>query len=555
MKKRLQSGSFKFQKNDRIGAAGAEEDLALLQECFVDTGDLALLESFDDNRVVLLGRTGTGKSALLTMLSSRNSPHVIHISPENLALTYVTNSTILKFFSSLGVNLDPFFKLLWRHVLTVEILSHYFPEKEGDKQKSLLDRLREFFSGTSKKDKDMQQAISYLEGWGQNFWKETEFRVKEITSTLEKELSSALKAQVGSDLVSFGGDIGDVKKITETKRAELLTRGQDVVSKAQVQDLQKVLKLLGTVLADRQKKYYIVIDGLDEKWVEERLRYKLIMALIQTARDFIEIDNAKIIIALRRDLIERVFRLTRDSGFQEEKYQSLYLPLHWDKDDILAVLDRRIQKLFARRYTKQSVSHLDFLPQRFRGLSIGDYIYSVARRPRDVIAFFNTCIAAATDQPELTTRELRIAEGEYSQKRLRALGDEWSGDYPTLLDFTEILERKPCTFKIISLQEGDIEELCLLVAEKDPAGTGVLQKIAMQVVDCVISIESFKFTLIQTFYRVGLVGLKLAPYERESWTDELGRSVSSAEITNDTSVTIHPSYRRALGVVESPVDV
>lgn len=72
----------------------------------------------------------------------------------------------------------------------------------------------------------------------------------------------------------------------------------------------------------------------------------------------------------------------------------------------------------------------------------------------------------------------------------------------------------------------------------------------MQVVDCVISIESFKFTLIQTFYRVGLVGLKLAPYERESWTDELGRSVSFAEITNDTSVTIHPSYRRALGIVE-----
>ena len=51
------------------------------------------------------------------------------------------------------------------------------------------------------------------------------------------------------------------------------------------------------------------------------------MALMQTARDFNEVRYAKVVIALRRDLIERVFRLARDSGFQEEKYQSLYLPL------------------------------------------------------------------------------------------------------------------------------------------------------------------------------------------------------------------------------------
>ncbi len=550
MKKNLQSGSFKFKKNDRIGAAGAEEDITFLRECFVDTGDLELLEDFTDNRVVILGRTGTGKSALLTMLSRRNSQLAIHISPENLALTYVANSTILKYFSSLGVNLDPFFKLLWRHVLTVEILSCYFAEKDSGTQKSLLDSLREFFSGPSKKDKDMQQAISYLGSWAQNFWKETEFRVKEITSKLEKELKAALTSQFGHELVSIGADIGDKNRITETQRTELLNRGQNIISKAQVQDLSKVLNLLGTVLADRQKKYYVVIDGLDEKWVEERLRYKLIMALINTARDFIDVDNAKIIVALRRDLIERVFRLTRDSGFQEEKYESLYLRLHWDKDEILDVLDLRIQKLFSRRYTKQTVSHIDLLPHSFRNLSIGDYIYSVARRPRDVIAFFNTCIASATDQAKLTIKELKIAEGEYSKKRLRALGDEWSGDYPTLLDFTKILQRKQCTFKIISIQNNSIEELCLQVATEDHDGTGILQKLALQVADCLIPIESFKFQMIQIFYRVGLVGLKLTPHERESWADELGRSVSSAEITNDTSVTVHPSYRRALGVIE-----
>ena len=76
------------------------------------------------------------------------------------------------------------------------------------------------------------------------------------------------------------------------------------------------------------------------------------MALIQNARDFIKVKNAKLIVALRRDLIERVFRITRESGFQEEKYQSFYLPLTWSKAQILEVLDRRINQLVKRAYTK-----------------------------------------------------------------------------------------------------------------------------------------------------------------------------------------------------------
>ena len=85
-----------------------------------------------------------------------------------------------------------------------------------------------------------------------------------------------------------------------------------------MQDLSKVLKLIDGVLPGRNKPYYVVIDGLDEGWLEDRVRYKLIMALIVTARDFIGIDGAKVIIALRRDLMDRVFRIARDSGFQEE---------------------------------------------------------------------------------------------------------------------------------------------------------------------------------------------------------------------------------------------
>ena len=123
--------AFVFKQSDQVGAAGAELDQKYLSTCYVDTGALGLLEDLNDYRQIVLGRTGTGKSALLAEIAKRNGNHAIQISPEHLALTYVSNSTILRFFSSAGVNLDPLFKLLWRHVLTVEVLRRLLPLAEN----------------------------------------------------------------------------------------------------------------------------------------------------------------------------------------------------------------------------------------------------------------------------------------------------------------------------------------------------------------------------------------------------------------------------------------
>ena len=308
------------------------------------------------------------------------------------------------------------------------------------------------------------------------------------------------------------------------------------------------MMLLDSVLNDRQKQYYILIDGLDENWVEERLRYKLIMALILTAKNFIRVENAKVIIALRRDLAERVFRLTRESGFQEEKYQSLYLPINWSKEELIDLLDKRINILVASRYTTDKLTHLDLLPKKINKQPVTEFFFERAGRPRDVIAFFNSCILAAKGAAKLKAAEFKNAEGEYSRARLRALADEWSADYPSLLDFAMVLRQRPRSFKISLIENKEIEELCLRIATESPDGQGILQQHAMQLVNCVAPAEDFKIFLMQMFYRVGLVGLKLQPFEKETWVDERGRSISIAEISDTTSVVVHPAFQRALGI-------
>ena len=61
------SENFIFRENYKIGYLDAESDQSTLKECFVDYGMLDMLRGDGPERVVI-GRTGSGKSALLEML-------------------------------------------------------------------------------------------------------------------------------------------------------------------------------------------------------------------------------------------------------------------------------------------------------------------------------------------------------------------------------------------------------------------------------------------------------------------------------------------------------
>ena len=164
-----------------------------------------------------------------------------------------------------------------------------------------------------------------------------------------------------------------------------------------------------------------------------------------------------------------------------------------------------------------------------------------------MIAFFNTCVDVPPKSARLATSELMIAEGEYSKSRLRALADEWSADYPALIDFSRILQHRPPSFKLMTVSDSELEELCLHVAVERLGQRGLLVAEAIHVVDGVTLASTFRVTLFSAFYKVGLIGLKLERHEAASWADDVVRSVSTAEIDGSTSAVVHPSYHRALG--------
>jgi len=494
---------FRFKKLDSIGAADAEEDARFLRDCFVDTGDLEALRDMESARRIVIGRTGSGKSALLLRLADAQE-RVIAVRPESLALAYISNSTILQFMAELGVKLDIFFKLLWRHVFTVEILKYHFHITDEDTKRSFFQRICDLF-----KDKKHANALKYLEDWGQSFWEETEYRIKELTTKLERDLRASLEGGAAPVKLAAGG----TQTLSEEQKCDVIQRAQYVVNNVQIRQLSEIMDLLKDVLADEQKRYYIVIDRLDENWVEDRLRFRLIRALIETVKDFSRVQHVKIIIAVRLDLLDRVFRRTRDAGFQEEKYESLYLPLDWQRGKLIELLDFRINHLIRSRFTRQPVSYRDILPRDLDGRQPIDYILErTMMRPRDVILFFNLCIEKAAERPQITVQMIREAEGEYSRARLRSLADEWVGDYPNVADFAQLFRGLKQQFRISDLDDTQCQEFCLDFLTKRKHERDVLLVEAERLLNDEIGVSDFRKTLFQVYYRVGLLGLRPMPF-------------------------------------------
>lgn len=209
---------YKISKNQNVGSPDAETDENLL-DVFVRIPNVDHLIDTKNQESILIGRTGSGKSAILKYLKEKcENIHVIE--PEAMSLRFLSNSTILKYFKSLDVNLTLFYKVLWKHVFVVELLKLHFNEdlneKEGTKFKRII---KSIWDKMTKSNPRKERALKYLENWSDDFWKETEYRIRSIEQSLITNFAGKVGANV-DDILNFelGGDLTNSEnKIYEAK--------------------------------------------------------------------------------------------------------------------------------------------------------------------------------------------------------------------------------------------------------------------------------------------------------------------------------------------------
>jgi hypothetical protein len=129
-----------------LGNDVAESD-PLLETAFYDSAAYQAVESREQPHCLfLIGRTGSGKSALLKHLEEQHPTDVVRIIPENLSLPYISNLDVIRKLQLANVVPDPFFVALWKHVLLVELIQHRYkitsPQIKQNVFSSLMAKVR-----------------------------------------------------------------------------------------------------------------------------------------------------------------------------------------------------------------------------------------------------------------------------------------------------------------------------------------------------------------------------------------------------------------------------
>lgn len=531
-----------IRQNFKIGELDAESDTILLDKCFIDSGYLKKLLDPHDNSSVVRGRTGAGKSALLHMVMS-HAYKCRRLDPNDISIRFLEQSDIIAFFEALSVNLDMFYKILWRHILIMELL------KLRHDIKSELDT-NNFFTGIMsrlKKDEIKRKALEYFREWGDKFWIDTDAHLREITRKLERDT----KASIGGELSGIELNAEYAKKLSEEQIVDVKKRATEVVSGLQIQKLNEILTLLAEYsFDDPQKKYFIVIDQLDENWAENETRYKFIRALIEEIKVFRKIKNIKIIVALRLDLLRSVFNLTRGSGFQEEKYESYILDIKWTPEQLTELVQKRINEVYRRQYTLDNVRIQDVFPKPKGGpAGLAPIEYIIERtllRPRDVLQYVNECFSIALDRERVSWGTIQKAESAYSLKRLRSLKEEWGDIYPSFEETVELLRNLPDKFSRTVIPRSNIDSVIaeLSIQETDdPCAVSANRMLNGESKEADVINE-----ILLCLYNLGIVGFKVSSLTPYKWSFRDSTPATKNEIKRASGIKIHKMLHSALDI-------
>jgi hypothetical protein len=331
----------KLKKGVRVGALAAEHD-DLLASAFIDLGHIADLTDGKHPQFLILGRTGSGKTALIENIK-RTVEHVSALNPEELAMQYLHGSPVLKTISEWKVNLDVFYKYLWRHVCILELVRmRYGSGEDIPGRLSQIFDIGKLISPSKNRAKDISRQ--YLHDYGGDYWIKSDTHIKKIHETLTTKLTEDdhIAASLGLGRFSTEASSADQRqtKFARHVEADVIEKTQRIVSDYLIADLNKVVQTLEDYgFNDSKKRYCLLIDDLDTNWMpDDDLYLNLIKSLLLTVLELNRrLNGVKIIIALREDIYYRVFQRAELHEPQREKWDDVTVRLRWQREDLLAL--------------------------------------------------------------------------------------------------------------------------------------------------------------------------------------------------------------------------
>ncbi|MFE5775317.1 P-loop ATPase, Sll1717 family [Brachybacterium sp. NPDC056505] len=394
-----------------FGSIDAESDREL-SNYFINTPHVKYL--YSGRRTQLIGRKGSGKSALFTQIPRitsdlPTSPIAVLLTPNQYAWS------TLKQYEEQGLSEEQAHANAWKFTLIVEIVG------------ALLET-RVDWTGEAKR------AIGILRQFlKDNFGK--------VSPGFLKSATSIVSGLQSFNLSAFGFGIGASSD-----------REQQVLTPAVLEEL---VSLLAPVL--EQQPVIVALDKLDDSWDGSDRARSLMVGLVIAAKDLNDRlgsvssgERLRVNVFLRSDIYDSLKFDEKDKHRQLEEW------LLWTPDLLREMVDRRLP-------SDLSIDDV-FEAGDMRG-SITPFNYIVKRtflRPREVIQFLDEAQRKAGDAAfEISKDDIRGAEERYSKWKVDDLRQEFAKAFP---DFGRLLE---CLRQQVHRYDS-ISDLHDLIRERDP---------------------------------------------------------------------------------------
>jgi hypothetical protein len=527
-----------------IGQNGAEHDDEYLFKCFIDHPAYSDIVDVNTSSTFILGSTGAGKTAILRMINKQQE-HSSELAIHDMAMSHIASSDTIIFLKSLDVDLTLIFQALWRHVFLIEYIKVAISASDAEQFDFKLSKILNNIT----RGRQREKLEKFVQEHSKSFWNTVDENVIELTDNLTKEFSTSF----ASDLKKFTAKAGYVHTLGAQQKVQLQQRAKQFISDTLLSDIPAAISALSEYTRGRQDKFYITVDGLDEHWVDEDIKFQLLQAMFEALKGLKKLRNFQVAVALRNDLYIKMLRQTPSSQRQIEKYDDLIIRLKWTKSQLRDLADKRIREMFKHRYSSEKVSFEDiFKQQPDSKTSPWDYILErTLMRPRDVINFINHALQASEGKSAVSKNNFLQGEASYSNLRLETLIHEWSGTFPAISAILELLRGK-IAYRQASefLHSRFFEEMFDLLGANSEFHSDSLWHLISGHLNSNTSLEPITLAQ-QVLYRlhlIGAVGLKLREDRAWDWIFETARPVAEQQIDSSTRFRVHPMLFASLSI-------
>lgn len=476
-------------KGNVLGDIRAEHDEKMLEASFWQTTDYkALLESYD--RCIVVGRRGTGKSALVHMLSkhwkAKPKTYVMTISPIEEQIIGLRD--VVSLFGDNYLHIKAGSKLAWRYAIYMEILSeianHY----------------------KMKNDLDYKSIEKHLISWGA--------KRQNISSKIRKKLISILET---------------------SKEVKPATRISDLSDEFELDLLEEVIS---EAIEKSNHQFVIFADRLDEGYTPDDLGVAIVDGFIQSVIDIKQNLQEKVIaFAFVRDNIHRAIS-KMDPDFTRN-IEGQVLRLHWDEYNLFNLVCNRMRVAFNSNIENNTRVWNAYTANELQSnTGFKETLKLTLYRPRDILVLLNDAFlrASTQDRTKIVIDDIKATANTISQNRLNDLLKEYDNVFPALDIFTSLFANSKSDFSIA--EASTIINQAFEIKE-------VTDKLKLQD----ILLFEGPIQVIKRLYSVGFFGL----YNQQSSSYIFCHDGKEPDkdFTSNSRLLIHPCYWLALSVHES----